>query len=195
MLQTDKISNYTVGLHPWDIDEKSYKEQLEIVKNYLFLPNCKGVGETGFDRLRNFNEAIQLEVFNQHISFANEFKKEVVVCHIVRGYDLLLKCIKNTSYRGKFLIHDYSGNAQITSELLKDERVYLSLGATLFRDNSKVVEHLDQIPQNRLFFETDDSSRSIEEVYDKYFQLSEVTDKEKNNLIEDFYQKFLKFLA
>ena len=44
------IPNYSIGIHPWYIDENRIDEDLRIIEEKLQTPNCLAIGECGLDK-------------------------------------------------------------------------------------------------------------------------------------------------
>ena len=194
-LDCHKNDLYTVGIHPWDLSLTTYKEDLEIIKEVLRRDSCLGLGEVGFDRLKNFDQNLQMQAFFDQIDLAKKIGKNLIVCHVVRAYDLLSYSLKKSDFRGSVIIHGYSGNHKITEQLLKNKSIYFGLGESLFKDNSKLIDALTYLPINRIFFETDDSDRNISDVYQKYFErMSLCSVNEREAVIEDCYERFQKLV-
>jgi TatD DNase family protein len=109
---------FTIGLHPWWIFQSDgfWEEKVtEIFEDDY----CVGFGEIGLDRSVAIDFEIQKEFFKKQLELAHELYSPYVIIHCVRAYSDLIPFIKETSYPGPFIIHDYHGNEQITQQLLK----------------------------------------------------------------------------
>ena len=63
-----------------------------------------------------------------------------------------------------WIFHGYSAKPQITRSLL-NHNFYFSFGEDLLKKKKKAIDSLKIIPPYKLFFETDESDVSIEEIY------------------------------
>ncbi len=155
----------SVGLHPWYLERGEWEEVVELSEN----SHVVFVGETGLDYASDVDRELQLKFFKKHIELAKKLKKPLIL-HCVKAYSDCLRELQ--SFGPPVIFHDYNGGEQETSQILKRPDTYLSFGATLFRENSKVLLQLSSIPLERIFLETDDSERSIESVYRQYIEKS-----------------------
>ena len=78
------------------------------------------------------------------------------------------------------VIHGFNNNIEI-AKILIEKGFYLSLGATLLNENSNAQQVLEQISIEKLFFETDDKTISIQKVYEKASFLLNI----QQNTLED----------
>lgn len=163
ILQLNNIPyHFSVGIHPWDLRE-NYQASLAQVKNSAEHPRCMAIGECGLDYFIKIDRDLQKQVFAEHIQLAKELNKPLIV-HCVRAYHDLPPLLKQAKV--PTILHQYKGNEQITTELLKLPNVYFSFGKQLFSENFD--EHiLDIIPKDRLLLETDQLYFHIEDVYEK----------------------------
>lgn len=163
ILQLNNIPyHFSVGIHPWDVHE-NYQASIKQVKNSAHHPRCMAIGECGLDYYIKTDRTLQKLVFEEHIQLANELNK-VLIVHCVRAYHDLAPMLKQAKV--PTILHQYIGNEQITTELLKLPNVYFSFGKQLFSEyfNETVFE---QIPRNRLLLESDQLPAHIEDVYEK----------------------------
>ena len=47
---TTELPNFTVGIHPWYLNEKTFLEDLTVIENAIQKSNCKAIGERGLDK-------------------------------------------------------------------------------------------------------------------------------------------------
>lgn len=154
----------SIGVHPWCADKISIQEIENRLEKLIHLSHVKAIGEIGLDRVNGPAFSIQKNVFEYQLQIAKKYNKPVII-HCVKSYADLLLYIKQ--YNVTFILHDYHGNEQTTQQLLAFENVYFSFGKLLYRDEKIARERLQQIPLNRLFFETDTMKINIQEVYKK----------------------------
>lgn len=146
---------FSTGVHPWFLD---------IPAADFSHPQCMAIGETGLDRLHPYFER-QKSSFIRHIKISQKLNKPLII-HSVRSYSDILEILKKESFKGRFLLHDYNGNQKITEEFLK-WNAYFGIGRKIFQKRTTLYKNLESLPHSRILIETDDSSLSIEKLYEK----------------------------
>jgi TatD DNase family protein len=152
---------YSIGLHPWYIDENNWKEQFELLKRYSIEPSVLAIGECGLDRITATDFVVQQKVFAAQIQWANEIGKPLII-HCVRAYDEVMTVLHKEGNKVPVIFHGYSKNASLAKKIT-DKGYYLSFGKAI--ENETVKEVVRSISINRFFLETDDATISIEEIY------------------------------
>ncbi len=158
---------FSIGVHPWYIDELVIDEAIEFVNEYVVHEKCMALGEAGLDRSikTSFND--QLEVFEKQIQMAIDHNIHAVIIHCVRAFPDILNVIKKKNYKGSLIFHDYNGKPEMSAQLLRYNS-FFSYGEKLFNKNSGGFKSLSHIPNHRILLESDDMNhKSIEDVYDK----------------------------
>lgn len=166
--------NYTfsVGIHPKDIDE-NFEINFEKVKEKSLHPNCIAIGECGLDGLIHIDERLQENVFLQHILWANEVNKPIII-HCIRRYSQLLKFKKIAKV--PMVIHSFNKKSTIADELLS-AGFYLSFGKAVLQ-NVSLQTLIKDIPLEKLFLETDDDDFEIKNLYEKVSEIKNINVKE-----------------
>jgi TatD DNase family protein len=159
-IQNTVISS--VGWHPWFIEKHPIREIKHLIQEKSKAKQVIAIGECGIDRAINTPLDIQKEVFKIHLEIAEQLSKPIIV-HSVKAYSDILQALKASNFSQAIIFHDYRGNPQQTNELLKFKS-YFSFGESILKNQSILVK-FTAIPVNRLFFETDESSISIEKIY------------------------------
>jgi TatD DNase family protein len=158
----DSIPHYSVGIHPWYIDEKRLESDLKIIDEKLALPECLALGECGLDKRIEIPMALQIIVFEKQIALAEKHQKPLVL-HLVAAYQEFIEIKNRLQITVPIIIHGFSKNEQTAKHLL-DNGCYLSFGKYLLR-----IPELKQVflsvPDNRFFLETDTVEEKLEEVY------------------------------
>ena len=183
------ISNkISIGIHPWEIDETKHDVWLKTINLYASSPNTIMIGEAGIDKLRGPDLKTQEEIFIKQLIIAKNHKKPVII-HCVRAFSELLR-IRNNFPEQKWIIHGYSGNTEITKQLLKTN-TYFSFGEAITINNSKASKIISGVKINRIFLETDNADISIKNIYNKTAELRNISlDKLTDQIIEN-YNTFL----
>ena len=127
--------------------------------------HLKAVGECGLDRPRGASLEIQTDALERQIHIAERVGKPVIL-HCVKAFPELIGAKKRLSPSVPLIVHGFNNNLQILRSLL-DAGFYISLGAALLRPGSNAVRTIPVIPAGRLFLETDDSGRMIDDIYTK----------------------------
>lgn len=162
---------FSIGLHPWFINELTLKQDLAEIADLARKKNCAAIGECGLDRLRGPELTIQAKVFSQQVEIANNLSKPLVI-HCVRSFPELLVIKKGFKDTTPWIIHGFQGNQETVRQLLKHD-IYLSLGKE--KQTGKMAKILSLIPVNRLFIETDEEQIPIAEIYSKVAYLKKIS--------------------
>lgn len=179
---------FVVGLHPWHIEQ--FEDPKRVISEWIDHPDCLGVGETGLDKNCKVMIDIQVDWVKFHFDIAMRHQKKLVVLHMVRGWDRLRKILQATEFNGSILIHDCQASVDELSWLEKDSRIWFSYGSALTRPNSKGFKGYLAVSEERLLFETDDSSESLLDVVARANGVRQLSDRE---IIEqEFLRKILR---
>lgn len=176
----------SVGLHPWNINEKELVEHLSVLQAVAKNENVLAIGECGLDRNVSVLIDKQIEIFERQVQIANEENKAVII-HNVKAFSDFMQLLKSGINKTPWIFHGYNGNRIITKKLLEHD-VYFSFGQSIMHNKSKARESISQIPLNRIFFETDDNDVSIKDIYNT---ASEILNIEITELKNTVYQTFL----
>ena len=191
----------TVGLHPWFLTrenfENDFKEMSQLVHNQQVI----GIGECGLDKLRGEDLAFQTKAFEAQIQLAESVSKPVVI-HCVRAFSEIIAIKKRLNPSVPLIIHGFNKNEMVLKELLR-HGFFISIGAailpkkhtdslekTINTEGASFSKIFQQIPLDRLFFETDDAENvSIIEVYQV---ASEILKIDLSDLKSIIYENFKK---
>lgn len=172
------IPNYSIGIHPWYIQEESLINDLDIIEAKLQLKECLAVGECGLDKRIEIPIELQIEVFEKQIQLAEKYQKPLVL-HLVAAFDELIAIKKRLNISVPIVIHGFSKNQQVAKQLI-DNGFYISFGKYLLR-NPELELVFQSIPNDKFFLETDTMEETLEEVYTlaakyKYITIEELTE-------------------
>lgn len=160
---------FSVGIHPWNaenIDESEF-QQLEILaKN----ENVKLIGECGLDKNREISFAKQLSVFEKQIQLSEMIRKPLII-HCVGYFNEIIALRKQKNPEQQWIIHGFRGKPQLAEQLLK-AGFSLSFGERFNPESVKVC------PIDQLFIETDESEKSVSEIYAEIAQIKNCTVEE-----------------
>jgi TatD DNase family protein len=156
------IPNYSIGIHPWYIDENRLESDLNSIKNKLQLKECIALGECGLDKRIETPLEVQISVFEKQIALAEKYQKPIVL-HLVGAFEELISIKKRLKVSVPMIIHGFSKNQQVAKQLIENG-FYLSFGKYLLR-NPELEAVFQSIPNDKFFLETDTIDETIEEVY------------------------------
>ena len=191
----ETIPFYSIGIHPWYIDELRLEKDLQFVDEKLVLKECLAVGECGLDKRIEIPLDLQIKVFEKQITLAEKHQKPLVL-HLVGAFQELIEIKKRLKVTVPMIIHGFSKSEQLAKQLL-DNGFYLSFGNYLLR-NPELEGVFKSVPNNRIFLETDTIEESLLEVYSlaaKYKNISlEVLQSQINTNVQTVFRKsnFLK---
>lgn len=184
------IPCYSIGIHPWYIDEKRLETDLQIINEKLSLPACLALGECGLDKRIEISMDLQIEVFRKQIALAEKHNKPIVL-HLVAAFDELIAIKKELNIAVPLIIHGFSKNEQLAKQLL-DNGFYLSFGKYLLK-NPELKAVFKAVPNDRFFLETDTVEETIEEVYALAAIYKDMTlETLQKQLDENFENVFIK---
>ena len=158
------LSNYSIGIHPWYIDEERLNNDLIIIEQKLQLKECLALGECGLDKRIEIPLDIQISVFKKQLEIVKQTNKPIVL-HCVAAYDEVVAIKKEMKIDNPMIIHGFSKNDQVAQSLLKNG-FYLSFGKYLLR-NPDLEKVFTFAPENQILLETDTIEESIYQVYEK----------------------------
>jgi len=183
-----KIPQYSVGIHPWYINQERLQDDLQLISDKLKTENCLALGECGLDKRIEIPLQIQTEVFQQQIELVQQTTKPIIL-HCVAAYQEVIGIKREMNIENPMIIHGFSKNEQVAKSLL-DNGFYLSFGKYLLR-NPDLEKVFKFVPNDLLFLETDTIEESITEVYLKAANYKQMTLAEmKQQVFENFTKVF-----
>lgn len=173
---------YSVGIHPWYINEEHIEEELALLEQQIQGVNCLAIGECGIDKKINISLNVQIDVFKKQLLLAEKYKKAVIL-HVVSAYQEVIAIKKELNITVPLIIHGFNKKQQVAESLWKNG-FYLSFGKHLIY-NEALRDTFAQVPKELIFLETDDAEEiSIAEVY----EVAEQLDKDIERQIEKNYK-------
>ncbi|WP_316632546.1 TatD family hydrolase [uncultured Flavobacterium sp.] len=180
------IPFYSIGIHPWYIKEDQIDADLKIIEEKLQTKNCLALGECGLDKRIEIPLEQQIIVFEKQLALAEKYQKPVVI-HCVAAFQEVIVIRKKMKISIPMIIHGFSKNSQIASQLIK-EGFYISFGKYLLK-NSDLKTVFQEIPNDRFFLETDTIEENIQQVYDLASEYKNITIKELQGIISSNFEK------
>ena len=154
----DKIASpgcYSLGIHPWYIQDA--ERQMFLFREKSLLSEVVAVGEAGLDKLTATSFSLQQQIFEEQALWAEKIRKPLII-HCVKSWSELLFLKNRIRASMPWIIHGFRGNSRLSVQLLS-HGFYLSF-SDRFQSGTLRPEILD-----RVFFETDDRTVSIQDVY------------------------------
>ena len=173
---TPHIKACSIGIHPWHISP-DWQDQIDRIRNLASAPNVYMIGECGLDNVRLTASMEEQEtIFRHHIDISEQARKPLII-HCVKSIDRLIAIKKEIQPRQTWILHGFRGKPQQAVQLLA-QGIELSFGPH-FNDKSLLAAY----QQHCLWFETDDSTSTIAEVYDQASQSLGTSIESLKNLI------------
>lgn len=176
-------NGFSYGIHPWKVRNANITPLEALLKENKIA----AIGETGLDRLHKDTYDLQRERFEQHILLSEQYQKPLII-HNVRATADLLQFHGKHHPKQVWIIHGFNGTVEEVRQLTS-RGVYLSVGESIGYPNRKITQSIASIPLDHLFFETDTSEKSIQEIYTK---ASECLNIPINQLKEQIFVNFAR---
>jgi TatD DNase family protein len=180
------IPNYSIGIHPWYIDEKRLESDLACITEKLQLAPCLALGECGLDKRIDIPMALQISVFKKQLEIVKQTKKPIVL-HCVAAFDEMIAIKKEMKLENPMIIHGFSKNEQV-AQLLLNNGFYLSFGKYLLR-NPEMEKVFKFASENQILLETDTIEESIYEVYEKAAAVKGISLAEMKAIVFDNFSR------
>ena len=188
----DSVLNYSVGIHPWYIEENRLENDLKTITEKLQNPNCLALGECGLDKRIEISIDLQIEVFKKQLLLAEKYSKPVIV-HCVAAFQEVIAIKKELQLSVPIIIHGFSKNLQ-TAKSLIDNGFFISFGKYLIQ-NPELKNVFIEIPNDKFFLETDTIQNGIAAVYELASDYKNISISDLHEIInQNFQQVFNKKL-
>ena len=190
---TTSYGYFSTGLHPWYLQENTWRNEFAILAKNAINKSVVLIGECGLDKSCKSNMELQKEAFSAQIILANKINKPLIV-HCVKAYEEVHKTLEVNSNKVPIIFHGFNKKKELARWLI-NKGYYLSFGKSVFQPLKGAV--LNYIPKERLFFETDDASITIDNIYEQAANILGITLPElqlqiKKNSIQLFAGTFIK---
>lgn len=170
------------GIHPWDADNA---DLLKLSDELRSINNLYAIGECGLDKKCNVDLNIQKSVFVGQAILSRELHKPLII-HCIGCFNDIIDLNTKINPHQCWIIHGFSGNPQLADQLIKKGFI-LSFGDSIFKENSNAVNSLRAIPKESFFLETDESKKTIKEIY---LQASIIRNEPVGDIIELLFNQF-----
>ena len=186
----EDIPNFSIGIHPWYIDENRVEVDLKIIEEKLQLKQCLALGECGLDKRIEISLPLQIAVFEKQILLAEKYKKPLIL-HLVAAFDEVIEIKNRLKIKVPIIIHGFSKNEQVAKQLI-DNGFYISFGKYLIQ-NPEMETVFKSIPNDKFFLETDTINESLEEVYQLAAKYKNIKIEEVIEIVKSNFNTVFKF--
>ncbi len=184
-------ANYYIsaGLHPWFVHRFTKDELLSKLPLILSEPSVLAVGEIGLDKLTPHFE-LQLQYFELQLAMAGEYQKPAIIHNVKAAQELRTFFIK---HKHDLVLHGFTGGIELWKQLNPQGKTHVSIGKHVFKASKDLIGLIQQIPIEFLFAETDQSTISIETIYQEIAKIRGLSVEElEAQLAFNFKRVFLK---
>lgn len=185
---TNQQINKSAGIHPWHIESNDVLEQLSLLEQMILEKQIFAIGEIGLDKACKTDFNLQIEVFKKQLDIAVKYKLPIII-HCVRAYNEVFEVLAEYTHSVKAVFHGFNSSKEMALQLCA-KGYYLSIGDSLLNPKSKLRAFVNQIPLKNLFFETDESTVSIEAIYQEYCNLNSSSNEALKQQIATNFQQF-----
>lgn len=153
---------FSLELHPWHVTDQLIEEFKAVAQALSGHCNLLAIGECGLDNKCDTPLELQTKAFKVALQTASMYSLPLIV-HCVGYWSELLLCTKE--YQDvPIIVHGFRKGTQLANQLLA-AGLDISLGEKF---NPEVAA---TIPNNRLWFETDESVQDISIIRQKILSL------------------------
>jgi TatD DNase family protein len=185
----DFTSPFSIGIHPWFVNEDKIEEALLSVEKKLQEENCFALGECGLDKVTTTAFELQQFVFKKQIGLSERYKKPLII-HCVRAFQEIIEIKKEVKPKQIWILHGFQKNVQIAESLLKNGCM-LSFGAAIIH-NKKLQEVVLEIPLTSILLETDNAAIEIQAIYQKVAEIRKIEVAELQQQIHQNFKNIFK---
>lgn len=150
MVEGCRYVRAAIGLHP----ELAVERAGELHLMWRLLPETRYVGEVGLDYVTDEprSRRRQREVFSQIVERCDTSGDKILTVHSRRAADDVLE-ILGEKFRGKVILHWYSGSARVLDRAIS-RGFYISVN-TAMTTSEKSRQLLRRVPKQHILCETD----------------------------------------
>ncbi|WP_299012696.1 TatD family hydrolase [uncultured Polaribacter sp.] len=169
---SDFTKPFSIGIHPWFINELIIEEDLKFLEQKLSYKNCLAIGECGLDKLTKTDFNLQKRTFRKQIQLSEKYQKPLII-HCVKSFQEIIAFKKELKPKQVWIVHGFNKNLQLAQSLLKNN-IILSFGKAII-NNKKLEEVFKAMPITSILFETDNCQIDIQEIYGQASAIKKIT--------------------
>lgn len=163
----------SAGIHPWYIH--NVDKQISCLESVASSSAIVAIGEAGLDKLVKTPLDIQKNVFLRQAELAEKLNKPLII-HCVKAWGELIAVRKIVKPHIPWIIHGFRGNGELAQQLIL-QGFYLSFGEHF------QISSLCKAWPERLLIETDESSCSIQDIYQRLASGLQISVNELGNQV------------
>jgi TatD DNase family protein len=163
----------SAGIHPWYI--YNVDKQISCLESVASSSAIVAIGEAGLDKLVKTPLDIQKNVFLRQAVLAEKLNKPLII-HCVKSWGELIAVRKIVKPHIPWIIHGFRGNGELAQQLIL-QGFYLSFGEHF------QISSLRRAWPERLLIETDESSCSIQDIYQRLASGLQISVNELGNQV------------
>jgi len=175
---------FSAGLHPWSLNEDYVSWYLYMLRKIARHNFCIAIGECGLDYKKKIDRNFQISIFKKQIEIATDFQLPLIL-HIVSAHNDVISIKKNYNSNIAWIVHGFNSSETILKQLISNG-FYVSVGDVFIKKKSNL---LNNIPLDRLFFETDDKDSNINEIYSEASKKLKLSSENLKIQIENNFKK------
>jgi TatD DNase family protein len=185
LLENQVAIHASVGIHPWELTEKHADSLWKALQKTVEDKRVVAIGECGIDKLKGPSLDLQMALFKKEALLA-ESRSIPLVIHCVKAFNELILLKKEIKPLQPWIIHGFRGKLSLATDCIR-HGFYLSIGAYFQEDALKAI------PTDKLFIETDESDKPIEDIYQniahvRAMELEELRECINKNAREVFFK-------
>ena len=182
---------YSSGIHPWNsaIEHFDLKKHLDELEAMLKHDNVIAIGECGMDKLHGGPYELQRQLFEEQVMLSEHYERPMII-HSVGHRQDIIAVRKATKARQPWIIHGFNGNEHEVQECVR-AGLFISIGSDIFHPQRRIYKTIKKLSIDYCFFETDTSTYTIRQVYERAALLMDL-DLEllKSHIFANFAQYF-----
>jgi len=164
--------NYSIGLHPWYLNEETIIADIEELKKWSVQANVLAIGECGLDRVCSTDFLLQKDIFLKQVQWANELHKPLII-HCVKAHEDVLQLLLKHQNKVPVIFHGYNKSKELALKIISSG-YYISFGKDLQHERIRKV--MAELSGEKIFLETDDSETGIEKIYTLAAEALQITE-------------------
>lgn len=144
-----------MGLHPTSVKPDTYKEELQLVKEWFFKRSFCAVGEIGIDLYWDKSTlTIQQDAFKCQIELAKQYGLPIII-HCREAFDEIFEVLDDVKDDRLFgIFHCFTGTMEQAEQALS-YNMKLGIGGVVTFKNGKIDQFINQIDLKHIVLETD----------------------------------------
>jgi len=171
----------SAGVHPWDIKNGEIPGYTDWIDKMQEHPLLVAIGESGLDTTKSGDLSFQSSVIRKHADWADKNNMPLIL-HVVKRHTEIMAVRKTGNYQKPWIFHGYRGNKFLTPQLVP-QGFYFSFGQWIIDYPDEAEDVILQIPDDKIFCETDASEYSISDIYRQMAEIKGISEDRLSHII------------